>query len=377
LLPTPVVSWMEEHPPPLPKGQKGERLDMQRRLLRPLAPMPAPWDLPVILGARLSLSFPGLLSAVPLYSLDFGRIATGERSAWWDQWRLAHVEDWRERLEEERRRGEGAEHPLLAQRSWFSDGGISSNFPVHFFDGLLPRWPTFAINLRDFHPDHPQDPDDEGANIYLPTTNDRGIVDWTRTIRERRRPGSLIDFFGAILDTARTWHDNALLPMPGYRDRVVHVSHSKAEGGMNLNMPVAAIDALAERGRQAGERLRNNFTADPGSVKLSWDNHRWVRYRSSLASIEAGLASWERSFATPEGDAGTIGSRSYSSLVRRQDDEAPRSYKLETSLRRASALAYSEVLEELAAKHEEAGSGASFSATAPNPVARLRMVPPV
>jgi hypothetical protein len=40
--------------------------------------------------------------------------------------------------------GFGGAEPRLC---WFSDGGISSNFPLHMFDAPLPRWPTFAINL--------------------------------------------------------------------------------------------------------------------------------------------------------------------------------------------------------------------------------------
>jgi predicted acylesterase/phospholipase RssA len=33
------------------------------------------------------------------------------------------------------------------QQNWFSDGGIASNFPIHFFDAWLPRRPTFGVNL--------------------------------------------------------------------------------------------------------------------------------------------------------------------------------------------------------------------------------------
>jgi hypothetical protein len=33
------------------------------------------------------------------------------------------------------------------QENWFSDGGICSNFPIHFFDAWLPTHPTFGINL--------------------------------------------------------------------------------------------------------------------------------------------------------------------------------------------------------------------------------------
>src|SRR5687767_15889975 len=68
--------------------------------------------------ARMSLSFPGLLSAVPLYAVD--------RNG--DQTVVRHL---------------------------FSDGGISSNFPMHFSDSLLPKRPTFGVNLASPHPVHP------------------------------------------------------------------------------------------------------------------------------------------------------------------------------------------------------------------------------
>src|SRR4029077_18943429 len=70
---------------------------------------------PILLGARMSLSFPILLSAVPLYAANF-----------------------------EREPKEG-KYPLEA--CWFSDGGLTSNFPIHFFDAPLPLRPTFGIDL--------------------------------------------------------------------------------------------------------------------------------------------------------------------------------------------------------------------------------------
>ena len=63
----------------------------------PLYHLPAAEDTPLIVAARLSLSFPALISAVPLYAVDYAR---------------ADEED------------------QVAVRCWFSDGGITSNFPV-------------------------------------------------------------------------------------------------------------------------------------------------------------------------------------------------------------------------------------------------------
>ena len=33
----------------------------------------------------------------------------------------------------------------------FTHGGVTSNFPIHFFDSVLPLWPTFGIDLQ-VHP---------------------------------------------------------------------------------------------------------------------------------------------------------------------------------------------------------------------------------
>ena len=66
-------------------------------------PIPKPPDLPILLGARMSLSFPVLLSAVPLYAANFERAP------------------------------ENGKYPL--ERCWFSDGGLDQQLP----DPLLRR----------------------------------------------------------------------------------------------------------------------------------------------------------------------------------------------------------------------------------------------
>jgi hypothetical protein len=60
--------------------------------------------LPITVAARMSLSFPLLISAVPLYARDF---------------------TLREPREQQ-----------VPRRCLFSDGGLTSNFPIHFFDRL-------------------------------------------------------------------------------------------------------------------------------------------------------------------------------------------------------------------------------------------------
>ena len=79
-------------------------------------PFPDAENLPVVVAARMSLSFPFIISAVPLYRFDFPNIDK-----------------------------DGAPSRIL-----FSDGGISSNFPIHFFNSILPRRPTFGVALESY-----------------------------------------------------------------------------------------------------------------------------------------------------------------------------------------------------------------------------------
>jgi hypothetical protein len=92
LFPAAVVDHMWKKRAPV---RHEEDLDMPEDF----GALPAPADLPILLGARMSLSFPFLLSAVPLYA--------------------ANVTE---------RRGDGK---IPLQRCWFSDGGLTSNFPIN------------------------------------------------------------------------------------------------------------------------------------------------------------------------------------------------------------------------------------------------------
>ena len=85
----------------------------------------------------VSLSLPLLISAVPLHYLDDGKI-------------------------------EGQRGLVTA---WFSDGGITSNLPLHFFDTTLPRRPTFGINLLDADPRYP-----DGDTYLAPAAARRPVV---------------------------------------------------------------------------------------------------------------------------------------------------------------------------------------------------------
>jgi hypothetical protein len=200
--------------------------------------LPEPWNIPVILATRMSLSMPGLICAVPLYSP-----ATPEA---------------------------GQTTPL---QQWFSDGGITSNFPIHFFDSLLPRWPTFGLNLQQYPPGPGQ------RGVYIPPQDTTASTEaWTPV-------ASAFGFAGSILDTFLSWRDTMQSSLPGFRGRIAHIRQAPWEGGSNLFMRSDTIQGLAERGRQAGVDLRDRFTGPDCAVvdgQTQTDRYRWIRMRLAM-----------------------------------------------------------------------------------------------
>ena len=324
--PANVMDWL------LSKSEDPEALEFA-----PLRQLPPAEDFPVVVATRMSLSFPILLSAIPVYARDFGRTR-----------------------EEDRR----------PQKCWFSDGGICSNFPVHFFDSPLPRWPTFAINLRPFHPDHPNDP------VFMPDKNVGGITETFTNFDQGGGRNRLFGFFGALVNTLQNWTDNMQTRLPGYRDRIAHVSlNDETEGGINLNMPPELIVELGKRGEQAARLLMDHFTLPADEIELSWDNHRWVRYRSMMGLLEQMLEEIEFTIKNP-----APGDRSYEQLILRGFDEAPRSYHWENKSQRTFAHKGTGELLDLIAKWQSLGardSSATFTTGTPKPQPELRVKPQV
>jgi hypothetical protein len=223
--------------------------DEHRRTLHKL---PQPWELPVIFAVRISMSLPLLFQAVPIYRIqkptpiqdDFGRTLTYD--------------------------GKPVTAPTeeLAQELWFSDGGITSNFPVHFFDNPLPRWPTVSPNLG-IHPEEAPHQDiwsQDWENLHIPV---------------KALGPSGLGFGTAIFKTALSWRDSLQTALPGYRNRTAQVRMSSDEGGTNLFMSRATIASLAVRGAFAGARLRTRFTNDG-----QWSRFRWLRLRVAMNNIE-------------------------------------------------------------------------------------------
>jgi predicted acylesterase/phospholipase RssA len=342
LFPERIVRWMRDHPPAVHLYDDPTWTELERKLLFPLRPLPDPADLPVVVAARMSLSFPLLMTAVPLWAVDWGRTANSQAKDRWEEWAKRHPNDAAELRPGSIAWGRLVEDLGPAPRAtanWFSDGGITSNFPVHFFDAPIPRWPTFAINLRDYHPDHLPtctrcdggEGCDEHQSVWVPRRNEGGILEGSREFASKGL-GALVGFGHAIFDTMQNWTDNTQTRVPGYRDRVAHVYHSKDEGGLNLTMPTCRIEALAERGRCAAETLVERFKlpADP-KTKLTWDNHRWVRYRTTMNLLQKNIRRFERAWGGQAAPGFPLypprGQPSYGRLLTKGKKHAP-SYQL-------------------------------------------------
>ena len=286
LFPPRVVDALEKAPPAIPtEGDEAEWRWEEQVAARhdpPLRRLPDPVHLPVIVATRMSLSFPLLISAVPLWAIDRRHPESVEASR-----------AFRES------KSPAAPPPvsgLRFTREWFTDGGFCSNFPVHLFDAALASRPTFAINLGRFPGDRKPD-QDQTRNVEWAKTNRHGLLPSVINIPEEG-VAAVGAFASAALNTARGWQDGSHLDHPGFRDRIVRVLQTKTEGGMNLYMETETIDGLAERGRAAASVMIRQFNeprypeSDPTAT--GWDNHRWVRYRALLSVLPDWLASYSR-----------------------------------------------------------------------------------
>ena len=246
LFPRRIVDWLVARGEPVTRDD-GSEVEGFRQL-------PAAADLPVLLGVRLSLSFPLLLAAVPLYRMD--RTLRLDRNA--------------------------METPRVC---WLSDGGISSNFPIHLFDDLLPSRPTFGISLDAYDPRrHHDNREHRPGRIWMPKKAGFGIE------RPIEPIGGTLAFALAILDSARNWQDSLQSVLPGYRERIVHIALDETEGGLNLSMPAQTVARLSQYGLLAGQEAGG----------FDFNEHRWRRFLSTYSAFEEALESagesWDDGF---------------------------------------------------------------------------------
>jgi hypothetical protein len=363
LFPGYVVDALEAAPPPtpprardIPEWQWEE--DLAKSNDPSLRRLPDARYLPIIVATRLSLSFPLLISAVPLWTID--RRQSVNKDA---QTAYRHAV---------RDHQEPPTSGLRFSRIWFTDGGFCSNFPVAMFDAALASRPTFAINLGRF-PENGSPKPDQTENVEWARDNVSFVAaqDGSATLAPELTEipssgfGALGAFASAAFNTARNWQDGSYLDQPGYRDRIVRVLQSKSEGGLNLYMDDETIGGLAERGATAGTVIADQFETPhfPPSapVATGWDNHRWVRYRALLSVLPAWLASYARGRAALDTDL-----------------QHPPSYDFENEAERRLAIELTAALDQLAAIGNDASEDVVKHLTAkPRPLGAIRRIPTI
>jgi predicted acylesterase/phospholipase RssA len=217
---------------------------------------PTGGKMPVIAAVRMSLCFPVLFTAFPLYRQEFGKR---------DENAAAVKED-----------------PV--RRVLFSDGGITSNFPSRFFDKLVPSRPTFGISLEDLQ---------EGASAKIEAGPGDGRVYLPFDARkggqfEIKEIASLAKFLGAVVNTAREWQDRKQARLPGWRERIARIYVAKDEGGLNLDMPPDLVMKLGSYGARAGGLLCGTAaTAPPADdANFIFADHQWRRFLIAYGQTE-------------------------------------------------------------------------------------------
>jgi predicted acylesterase/phospholipase RssA len=294
--PETVIKWMENHPGPRDR-------DMSEVDESAFCRLPHPSEMPVLVAARMSLSFPVLFRAVPLYAVDFS---------------LAQLEKPDPSLKPEPGVALQAGEKRKPERCWFLDGGICSNFPIYMFDAPLPRWPTFGIDLQAIRKDRPD------SFVWMPSRNAEGFGEQFNRIPEGNGLGAIFQYAAGMIDAARNWTENRQMTVPGYRDRIVHIRLDEGkEGGLNLDMDPTVVNEVSGRGTEAAELLFSHFLHPKEDVSLTWDNHRWIRFRSAFARLEDLLGQIQHGLAEPEPCE-----PSYEQLLERGPKDPPDSYRI-------------------------------------------------
>jgi predicted acylesterase/phospholipase RssA len=304
--------------------------------------LPKAKDLPVIFATRLSLSFPVLISTVPLYTISPNAFGDGESielvaeggRALGPGMTAREVALAKDEAEEAvvllRAPQPGAPAPdgsaaalkiekVHLQRNWFSDGGICSNFPIHFFDAWLPSRPTFGVNLTSqlakgvpqggtlagtikenssvapTRAGQREKPAPAGAyrdDVYLPKPNEILPPEWIEI-------GELGKFLESIFRTAQNYRDNMQSLLPSYRERIVQIRLTDDEGGLNLDMGREVIRAVVKKGKKAGGLLAG----------FDLQSHQWVRFRVLMRQMEKSLYSLREAIAPDSFYADTLKTR--------------------------------------------------------------------
>lgn len=248
-------------------------------------------DLPVLVAVRLSMNFPILFKAVPLWSVDSeAGPSASPRLVWAPKFR----------------------------KTWFTDGGVTSNFPVHIFDAPVPTWPTFGVFIEEQSRSNKYTlTPGKRPPFWLPTFHTAGRAEKWMGIKDNHACNERADdlnsgfasYLKAVVSTAKDWADHANMRMPGVRDRVVTVyKNGESNGGLNLKLEPHAILNLSYRnGVAAGKALVQKFLTDKAIFNKNlqgtpgWLDHRWVRFNSYVGALKVHLAGFSTAINNARG----------------------------------------------------------------------------
>ena len=144
--------------------------------------------------------------------------------------------------------------------NWFSDGGLTANLPVQFFDSPLPSRPDVRHRPSRLQRRAPAKRRMSRKTATCPSqpgwaAPPHGALEARTHVTAALLRGSLAADCPHLGRRSITGH--ARLPRPGG-----HGLQGGKEGGLNLSMPADVVDRLSTRGRFAAQRLVHRFGPD-------------------------------------------------------------------------------------------------------------------
>jgi hypothetical protein len=195
--------------------------------------------------------------------------------------------------------------------------------------------------------------------IFLPLDNKQG---WRRSYQPMARKLALQELGGFIfglISIMQNWRDLLQSRAPGHRDRIVHISLTGDEGGMNLNMPQSILDGISRKGTEAGKAFEN----------FSFTNHYWIRWRNLASALQRYTIRVADSVSSEPKIPAYI--EAYESPATGVPE--PPSYKFRSQDRQAEAEKLLDYLSTQGRKWKD--SEADLTTTAPRPLPQLQIGP--
>lgn len=193
------------------------------------------------------------------------------------------VRYYREAGQPERRVEDPQPRRVRVHRCLFSDGGLTSNFPLMLFDEVVPQRPLLAVNLQ------------------YRTRDDQAFLAGKRLWQPFHQPiPDAPAFVTALVESARNWFDQSLLSLPGYAERVVSVTIPRGLGGLNLGMDAAKITWLLSKGTAAGRLLRQRFEAGSRD-RWNFQGLQAFTWRNVTADLGDLLMAYQATYLFPPG----------------------------------------------------------------------------